>query len=358
MTPERREARFPSFFGEFPDPATMAMVLSGYDAPVAPPSAAVDPSLHSMLARGAPGPLNVALGRFGRGIAQSYLTTDTHTFVFPTEAGVVRRNAGHDLRYGHLFHFRPNAQTYSFSPEGMPWAFGIIVAPKGSLTPEGGEATGLVPAAPLDDDRLFLAPAPAISRLVELTRDFARVARDMPWVIDQPAPGAAISGALTHALLTCLAGAEVEPDRAALGRHRQIIARFEDALGRRPEEMLSVAAICAAVGVAERTLSLVCQEFLGQSALQYARGRRLDLVRLRLLLAEPGQAQVTTTAMHYGFWELGRFARAYRLRFGEQPSGPSASRRASPTSRPPRMPELHSRTLRPPLANPDVKALR
>ena len=78
--------------------------------------------------------------------------------------------------------------------------------------------------------------------------------------------------------------------------------------------------ICAAVGVARRTLNLACLEFLGQGATQYARARRLDHVRAALLTSDPRVTQVTKVAMDFGFWELGRFAQAYRVRFGERPS--------------------------------------
>jgi transcriptional regulator GlxA family with amidase domain len=54
--------------------------------------------------------------------------------------------------------------------------------------------------------------------------------------------------------------------------------------------------------------------------MQYARGRRLDDVRQKLLTSDPATTQVTSVAMDYGFWELGRFAQAYRGRFGERPS--------------------------------------
>jgi transcriptional regulator GlxA family with amidase domain len=84
--------------------------------------------------------------------------------------------------------------------------------------------------------------------------------------------------------------------------------------------MLSLSDICAAVGVAQRTLNLACEEFLGESAVQYARNRRLDRVRERLLASDPSTTRVTSVAMQYGFWELGRFAQAYRIRFGEHPS--------------------------------------
>jgi len=108
--------------------------------------------------------------------------------------------------------------------------------------------------------------------------------------------------------------------RAALGRHRQIVARLEQVMHQRPEEMLSAADLCASVGVAQRTLNLACQEFLGQGAMQYAPARRLDHVRDTLLMSDPGETFVTGVAMRFGFWELGRFAQAYRARFGERPS--------------------------------------
>jgi len=94
--------------------------------------------------------------------------------------------------------------------------------------------------------------------------------------------------------------------RAALGRHRQIVARLEQVMHERPEEMLSAADLCASVGVAQRTLNLACQEFLGQGAMQYAPARRLDHVRDTLLMSDPGETFVTGVAMRFGFWELGR----------------------------------------------------
>jgi len=74
------------------------------------------------------------------------------------------------------------------------------------------------------------------------------------------------------------------------------------------------------VGVAERTLHLACHEFLGTGAMQYVRSRRLEKVRAALANADPRVDRVGEIAMRYGFWELGRFAGAYRARFGESPS--------------------------------------
>ena len=123
-----------------------------------------------------------------------------------------------------------------------------------------------------------------------------------------------------EALLACLTMGQPSRNRAAPGRHRQIVANLERALRERPEEMLSLSDLSAELGVAQRTVNLACEEFLGQSAMRYARGRRLDHVRHCLLTSDPAATTVTAVAMSYGFWELGRFAQAYRLRFGEHPS--------------------------------------
>ena len=136
-----------------------------------------------------------------------------------------------------------------------------------------------------------------------------------------PAPAKALEDTIMEALLACLTLGQPSRDRAAPGRHRRIAAHLERALRERPEEMLSLSALCAEVGVAQRTLNLACEEFLGQSAMRYARGRRLDHVRQCLLMADPTATSVTGVAMQYGFWELGRFAQAYRKRSADPTAG-------------------------------------
>jgi len=199
-------------------------------------------------------------------------------------------------------------------------ASAVVTVPFDLLAECSADVTGLDPNVPMHDDRLFLPPEAQRTRLVSLMNDVERLAREEPWIFHVPAPARALQDTLLEALLACLTMGQASRSRAAPGRHRRIVANLEHALRERPEEMLSLSDLCAELGVAQRTLNLACEEFLGQSAMRYARGRRLDHSRHCLLTSDPAATTVTEVAMRYGFWELGRFAQAYRLRFGEHPS--------------------------------------
>ncbi|MDJ0862947.1 MAG: helix-turn-helix domain-containing protein [Gammaproteobacteria bacterium] len=49
-------------------------------------------------------------------------------------------------------------------------------------------------------------------------------------------------------------------------------------------------------------------------------------VQRTLRRSRPGETSVTQAALDRGFWHLGRFSEAYRVRFGELPSETLAGR--------------------------------
>jgi len=121
-------------------------------------------------------------------------------------------------------------------------------------------------------------------------------------------------------MVRCLAeGTAVEPT-AGSRRHDIIVARFEEFLETNPDRPLYLTEICAAIGVAERTLRASCEEHLGMGPIRYLALRRMNLVRRALLRADPSKATVTRVITEHGFWEFGRFSIAYRALFGESPS--------------------------------------
>lgn len=263
--------------------------------------------------------MSIGVGKASAPVTLSSGVPNAHVFMFATEPADARRISGWTVGHRQIFHPRPNDLAFATSPR-QPGAAAVITVPFDRLAEYSAGVAGLDPKAPAQDDRLFLPPQVQRGRLISLMNDVERLAREEPWIVQMPAPAKALEDTIMEALLACLTLGQTSRDRTAPNRQRRIVARLECALRERPEEMLSLSALCAQVGVAQRTLNLACEEFLGQSAMRYARGRRLDHVRQCLLMASPATGSVTGVAMQYGFWELGRFAQAYRVRFGEHPS--------------------------------------
>lgn len=85
-----------------------------------------------------------------------------------------------------------------------------------------------------------------------------------------------------------------------------------------PEAAWTVADLAGRVGVSSRGLQAAFARHLGVSPTAYLRGVRLQRVHADLASAE--QASVTEIALRWGFTHHGRFAAAYRARYGRAPS--------------------------------------
>ena len=96
--------------------------------------------------------------------------------------------------------------------------------------------------------------------------------------------------------------------------------RLENFLEANLDRTLHLTDLCAAAAASDRTLRILCQEHLGMSPTRYLWLRRMHLARRALRMADPTTTTVTEIATSYAFWELGRFAVAYRSLFGETPS--------------------------------------
>ena len=83
---------------------------------------------------------------------------------------------------------------------------------------------------------------------------------------------------------------------------------------------LAISDICGDLDVSSRSLHRAFEAELGISPARYLKLFRLSRVRHDLARAAPGGTTVARAACHWGFWELGRFAGAYRSQFGELPS--------------------------------------
>ena len=162
--------------------------------------------------------------------------------------------------------------------------------------------------------------AALMSRLLKLHEMVGQIATTIPEVLEVPEAARSLEQQLIHLLVRCLTdGASVRMTSGGR-RYDMIVAKFEEYLEANPNLPLYLPEICAAIGAAERTLRMACQEHLGMGPIRYLALRRMNLVRRALLRAGSSTTTVTRIATDHGFWELGRFSVNYHAMFGETPS--------------------------------------
>src|SRR6202048_4909913 len=192
----------------------------------------------------------------------------------------------------------------------------------------------------------LIRPAPELmSRLLKIHEVVGQIAKTTQDILSLSEVARALEQELILVMIRCLT--EGQPSGMTSGgrRHDMIIARFEELLETPPGQPLYLTEICAAINVAERTLRVACEEHLGMGPIRFLSLRRMHLVHRALQRADSSTTTVTRLATDHGFWELGRFAVAYRALFDESPS---ESLRRPPDDRPPshnRASSLESRIL-------------
>jgi AraC-like DNA-binding protein len=167
----------------------------------------------------------------------------------------------------------------------------------------------------------LVRPVPDLmARLLKVHEMVGRLAKITPDILSVAEVARALEHELILVMIRCVT--EGEPSRMTTGgrRHDTIIVRFEEFLEAHPDQPLYLTEICAAIGVAERTLRAACEEQLGMGPIRFLSLRRLHLVHRALRQADSSTTTVTRVATDHGFWELGRFSVAYRILFGESPS--------------------------------------
>lgn len=101
---------------------------------------------------------------------------------------------------------------------------------------------------------------------------------------------------------------------------RDAVEKTEAYLQTHAGTVIPIAELCRIVGLSERSLRNAFYDVRGAGPKRCLQYRRLQDARRALRNAVPNETTVTTVAADHGFFELGRFARAYREMFGESPS--------------------------------------
>jgi AraC-like DNA-binding protein len=99
----------------------------------------------------------------------------------------------------------------------------------------------------------------------------------------------------------------------------------------RPMEIVTASDIAQAVGLSVRALDEGFRRHVGSSPMAYLREVRMARAHLELVASDPDMTTATLIACTWGFGNYGRFALAYRRRYGCTPretlrSAPQATR--------------------------------
>jgi AraC-like DNA-binding protein len=110
-------------------------------------------------------------------------------------------------------------------------------------------------------------------------------------------------------------------------RRPRTVKRALDAMHAEPWRPFTANDLAAVAGVGVRVLQESFRQHVGMSPLTYLRRLRLDGVHDELSRSDPWQVNVSEVAYRWGFTHLGRFAGAYRTRYGVSPSQTLRERR-------------------------------
>jgi AraC-like DNA-binding protein len=169
-------------------------------------------------------------------------------------------------------------------------------------------------------------------RLVQLFAEELNAARgiDGGWPArgdaSHPLANERVAGHFSAALLNALIYGQASNISAALGREEaapapHFVRRVEDYIRHHYAETITIETLARVAGVSTRTLFSGFRDFRRLTPMAYLKTIRLEKAHAVLQSGDvDGSAGVTKIALDAGFSHLGRFAQAYRLRFGELPS--------------------------------------
>ena len=213
--------------------------------------------------------------------------------------------------------FRTASEAHNRFASATRW--GTVALPHEDVAAAGRTLIGRELIAPPHTH--FIKPAPPLmSKLLGLHKAVSHLARAAPEVLAGAEVARALEETLIRVMIQCLSEGHGIEVGSVHWRHAAIMRRLENFLEANADRTLHLTDLCAAAAVSDRTLRILCHEQLGMSPTRYLWLRRMHLARRALRMADPTRATVTEIATSYAFWELGRFAVAYRSLFGETPS--------------------------------------
>ncbi len=225
-------------------------------------------------------------------------------------------HSGMRVGFGDLVVYSRAAEHYRWTSGPTRW--GAMSLTHAELAAAGRALLGRDIEVPSTTHRI--RPSAVLTgRLLDLHHKAGELAKTTPDVLANVQVARALEQELVATMIACLDQGRPYEVRAVERQHRSIMGRFEELLEAYRDQPLYLAEICQAVGVSERTLRNCCHEHFGVGPIRYLWLRRMNLARRALMISDARISSVTEIAMNHGFWELGRFAVAYKALFGEAP---------------------------------------
>jgi AraC-like DNA-binding protein len=223
---------------------------------------------------------------------------------------------GVQMRRGDWMCLGPGMQSHHRSRDAID--FVTLTLDESSMASAVTDLTGS--ELTLAAGRVLRPPGHLSASLLSVLEAGIRATGTTPGILASPQAADALEHALLLPMVMCLRHAEAGKESIPDGRRSALAKRFEAVVEANFDSPLLMADLCRTIGVPERSLRKLCQEQLGLSPQRFLALRRLHLARRALLRSDHISTTVTAIAMSHGVWELGRFAAAYRLLFGESPS--------------------------------------
>lgn len=250
-------------------------------------------------------------------IAHSASMTGRAIISFRTEPGPSFLWGGAEMHTTNIMRASEGVNSYQRTSGSASW--GAMSLPLADAAVVGETLAGC-DLRPPRNSMLITPPPSTMARLQRLHAAAGHLAEHAPEIIANPGAARGLEQALIEAMVDCLGCGQERRSTLAQGQHAIVMRRFRRVLEEHSDQPIFIPEISQAIGVSDRTLRLCCQEYLGMSPKRYLLLRRMHLARRALRAPATDHASVTDVATRYGFWELGRFAVAYRSMFGEAPS--------------------------------------
>jgi AraC-like DNA-binding protein len=267
------------------------------------------------------GPLTVGQISFAGPVSLVVAELDAYHVSMPTTGRMQARHAGHEVVAGPSTGvvFGPGNPVYTMHDANS--AELAVKIERAALEQElaallGHPVEGPIELPPAID--LSGGPGHSWSRLVRLLRDELEYPQSL---IYQPLIAEQLrSSVLSGLLLSIPHRYHDELTGPAVAGPPRALRRVVDAIHDEPEKPFTVADLAAIAGMSVRSLQEGFRRHLGYTPMAYLQQERLLRAHETLRGADPLSMTVATVAHRWGFAHLGRFASAYRTRFGEPPS--------------------------------------